>query len=158
MVTYPQASWQSVTISELPAHLFRQQLRRTSRPEPDQPLSETPAESEYLIANLLAPVGAGTLSQTISQQEYSKLFERDRLGVTSSTEYLSRGAWIEKGAQFGTFGNSAYAFEASYRTDPGQRPDNDFEETELHLHLKRRLHRRIRFICVPSMIMPKTEI
>src|SRR5439155_2876707 len=66
---------------------------------------ETPSESEYLIANLLAPVGAGTLSQTISQQEYSKLFERDRLGVASSTEYLSRGAWVQSGAQFGTFGN-----------------------------------------------------
>jgi tetratricopeptide (TPR) repeat protein len=100
---------------------------------------ETPAESEYLIANLLAPVGAGTLSQTISQQEYSKLFERDRLGVTSSTEYLSRGAWIEQGAQFGTFGNSAYSFEASYRTDPGQRPNNDFEETDLRLHFKQQI-------------------
>ncbi len=89
---------------------------------------ETPAESEYLVANLLAPVGAGTLSQTISQQEYGKLFERDHLGVTSSTEYLSRGAWTEKGAQFGTFGNSAYSLEAFYRTDPGQWPNNDFEE------------------------------
>src|SRR5262249_5919891 len=32
---------------------------------------ETPAESEYLVANLLAPVSAGTLSPTISQGEYS---------------------------------------------------------------------------------------
>jgi tetratricopeptide (TPR) repeat protein len=100
---------------------------------------ETPAESEYLIANLLAPVGAGTLSQSISQQEYSKLFERDRLGVVSSTEYLSRGAWTQNGAQFGTFGNSSYAFEAFYRTDPGQRPNNDFEGRELHLLLKQQL-------------------
>ena len=88
---------------------------------------ETPAVSEYLIANLLAPVGAGTLSQTLSQQEYSKLFERDRLGIVSSTEYLSRGAWEQNGAQSGTFGKSSYAFEAFYRSDPGQRPNNDFE-------------------------------
>jgi Flp pilus assembly protein TadD len=100
---------------------------------------ETPAESEYLIANLLAPVGAGTLAQSISQQEYSKLFERDRFGISSSTEYLSRGAWIEKGAQFGTFGNRSYAFEGLYRSDPGQRPNNDFEETELRLHLKQQI-------------------
>ena len=40
---------------------------------------ETPAENEYLLANLLAPVSAGTMSPTISQQEYSPLFERDRL-------------------------------------------------------------------------------
>jgi Flp pilus assembly protein TadD len=97
---------------------------------------ETPAESEYLIANLLAPVGAGTLSQTISQEDYSKMFERDRFGVASTTEYLSRGAWSEQGAQFGTFGSSEYAFEALYRSDPGQRKNNDLEETELRLHFK----------------------
>jgi tetratricopeptide (TPR) repeat protein len=100
---------------------------------------ETPAESEYLIANLLAPVGAGPLSQNVSQQEYSKLFERDRFGIVSSTEYLSRGAWVEHGAQFGTFQNSSYLVEGLYRTDPGQRPNNDFEEKELHLHLKQQI-------------------
>src|SRR5206468_11274539 len=36
---------------------------------------ETAWFTEYLVANLLAPVGAGTLSQTVSQQESSKLFE-----------------------------------------------------------------------------------
>jgi len=100
---------------------------------------ETPAESEYLIANLLAPVGAGLLAQSVSQQEYSKLFERDRLGVASTTEYLSRGAWMEHGAQFGTFRNSGYLFEGLYRSDPGQRPNNDFEERELRLHLKQQI-------------------
>ena len=72
---------------------------------------ETPAENEYLLANLLAPVSAGMFSPTISQQEYSPLFERNRLGVVSSTEYLSRGAWTQSGAQFGTFGNFSYDVE-----------------------------------------------
>jgi tetratricopeptide (TPR) repeat protein len=100
---------------------------------------ETPAETEYLIANLLAPVGAGTLSPTVSQQEYSKLFEHDRLGIASSTEYLSRGAWDQQGVQYGIFGNSSYAFEASYRSDPGQRANNDFEERVLAFHFKQEL-------------------
>ncbi len=100
---------------------------------------ETPAEAEYLIANLLAPVGAGLLSSTISAQEDSRLFERDRLGLVSSTEYLSRGAWLQQGAQYGTFKNSAYALEALYRSDPGQRPNNDFEERDLRLQLKQQL-------------------
>jgi tetratricopeptide (TPR) repeat protein len=100
---------------------------------------ETPWLTEYLLANLLAPVGAGTLSQTVSQQEYSKLFERDRLGITSSTEYYSRGAWYENGAQFGTFGNTGYALDASYSTDPGYRPNNDFEQRTLSLQLKQQL-------------------
>src|SRR5256885_6221963 len=31
---------------------------------------------ELLVANLLAPAGVGNLSQNVSQQEYSRLFER----------------------------------------------------------------------------------
>ena len=92
---------------------------------------ETPTESEYLLANLLAPVGTGLLSPAISQQEYSPLFERNRLGVVSSTEYLSRGAWTESGAQFGTYENLGYDVEGYYRTDPGQRVNNDVEQRQL---------------------------
>ena len=97
---------------------------------------ETPTENEYLLANLLAPVSAGTMSPTISQQEYSPLFERDRLGVVSSTEYLSRGAWTESGAQFGTFENFGYDVEGYYRTDPGQQVNNDIEQRQLSVALK----------------------
>ncbi len=92
---------------------------------------QTPTENEYLLANLLAPVGAGMLSPTISQQEYSPLFQRDRLGVASSTEYLSRGAWTESGAQFGTVENFGYSVEGYYRTDPGQQVNNDVEQRQL---------------------------
>jgi tetratricopeptide (TPR) repeat protein len=97
---------------------------------------ETPGENEYLLANLLAPVSAGMFSPAISQQEYSPLFERNRLGVVSDTEYLSRGAWTESGAQFGTFGNFSYDVEAFYRTDPGQRVNDDIEQRQLSLTLK----------------------
>jgi len=100
---------------------------------------ETSAENEYLIANLLAPVGAGTLSQTISQHEYSKLFERDRLGLVSSTEYFSNGDWVQQGAQFGTYRNSSYAVEGKYRFDNGQRPNNEFEMREIVTHVKQQL-------------------
>jgi len=92
-----------------------------------------------LTANLLAPVGAGVLAPSISQQEYSKLFERDRLGVASITEFLSRGAVMQQGAQYGAFGNTAYALEASYSTDPGQRANNDFEQRILTLKLKQQI-------------------
>ncbi len=89
---------------------------------------ETPFFSEYLVANLLAPVGAGTLSQSISQQEYSKLFEQDRFGFSSVTEYLSRGDWAQGASQYGTFGNVSYALEAGYRRQQGQRPNNDLDQ------------------------------
>jgi outer membrane receptor protein involved in Fe transport/Tfp pilus assembly protein PilF len=100
---------------------------------------ETPAESEYLVANLLAPVSAGTLSPTISQGEYSKLFDQNGPGVVSDTEYLSRGAWTESGAQFGTYGNFSYDVEAYYRSDPGQWVNNDIEQRQLSLTLKQQL-------------------
>ena len=92
---------------------------------------QTPTENEYLLANLLSPVSAGTMSPIISQQEYSPLFERNRLGVVSSSEYLSRGAWTESGAQFGTYENFGYAVEGFYRTDNGQQVNNDVEQRQL---------------------------
>jgi tetratricopeptide (TPR) repeat protein len=87
--------------------------------------------SEFLLANLLAPVGAGTLSQNVSQGEYSKLFERDRLGVVSETLWTSNGDWLESGTQFGRSGNFEYALDALYRSEVGQRANNDLEQLTL---------------------------
>jgi tetratricopeptide (TPR) repeat protein len=100
---------------------------------------ETAANSEYLIANLLAPVSGGILNQQISQQEYSRLFEQNHLGVVSSTEYLSRGAWIENGAQYGIFDTTSYSLAAFYRADRGQRPNNDVEQRQLDFQVKQQL-------------------
>lgn len=100
---------------------------------------ETPTESEFLLANLLAPVSAGPLSPAISQQEYSKLFERNRVGVVSSTEYLSRGAWSESGVQYGTFDNFNYSFSGVYHSDPGQRFNEDLTEQSISLNVKAKI-------------------
>ncbi len=100
---------------------------------------ETPFVSEYLLANLLAPVGAGTLSQQVSQQEYTKLFERDRVGLSSSTEYTSHGTWRQSAAQYGTFGNSSFAVEEAYNLSHGYRPNSDLEQTEYDFRFKHEL-------------------
>jgi len=100
---------------------------------------ETPWLSEYLVANLLAPVGAGTLSPMVSQQEYSKLFERDRVGLVSSTEYSSNGDWIQGAAVHGVSGNSGFALEEFYRSRNGQRRNNDLEQLSLSLQFKQQL-------------------
>jgi len=100
---------------------------------------ETPWLSEYLVANLLAPVQAGTLSPLVSQQDYAKLFERDRFGLNSSTEYLSRGDWIQSAAQYGIHGNFSYAAEVYYRSENGQRPNNDLEQLTTTLRLKQQI-------------------
>ncbi len=122
------------------AHLFlANSYDRLRDPKQINLRYETPWLSEYLIANLLAPVGAGTLSQNVSQQEYSKLFERDGFGAVSSTEYFSNGDWVQNAAQYGRFGNNAYAVDVGYRSDNGQRPNNDFEQTTVSIQLKQQL-------------------
>src|SRR5882724_8225688 len=47
--------------------------------------------NEHLLASLLAPVGAVSLSQNLSQQEYSRLFPDKRFGASSTTEFFSDG-------------------------------------------------------------------
>ena len=97
---------------------------------------ETALENEYLLANLLSPAAAGAMTPALAQQEYSTLFERDRPGVTLDTEYLSRGAWTEEAAQYGMDGNFSYNLEEDYKSDPGERVNNDFQQRQLTFTLK----------------------
>src|SRR5207249_2364014 len=100
---------------------------------------ETPWFSELLVADLLAPVSGGNLSQNISQQEYSKLFASDGLGIFSSTEYSSHGDWRQDGSQFGVVGDTSYSLDASYRTERGFRPNNDLEQLGLAARFKQQI-------------------
>jgi cytochrome c-type biogenesis protein CcmH/NrfG len=88
---------------------------------------ETPWASELFLANLLAPVGAAPLSQNISQHEYSRLFERSGFGLSSNTEYTSNGDWQQTASHYGTFDDFSYSLDVDYRSELGQRPNNDFE-------------------------------
>ena len=88
------------------------------------------------MANLLAPVGAGTLSQNVSQQEYSKLFAHNGFGGASSTEYTSRGDWTESGSQYGSFDNFGYAVDTDYLSDNGQRPNDSQNQLTVSTQLK----------------------
>ena len=97
---------------------------------------ETAWFSEFLLANLLAPAGAGSLSQFVSQQEYSRLFEQDGLGFVSRTEYFSHGDWRQRATQHGQFGDTGYAVDLDYRSENGQRANNDQEQFEVSLQLK----------------------
>jgi len=122
------------------AHLFlAQSYEQLLDPSAINLRYETPAQSEYLLANLLAPTSAGLLSPNISQGDYTKLFEQNRFGVASDTEYLSRDAWTESGAQYGTCDNFSYALEAFYHTDPGQNVNNAISQRQLSLTLKDQL-------------------
>ncbi len=97
---------------------------------------ETPTSAEFIIANLLAPGSAGVLSDLMSEPAHINLFDQNRVGVISDTTYLDRGAWLERGAQFGVYDNFSYDFEAKYTSDPGQRPNNDEQHRDLMLTIK----------------------
>ena len=100
---------------------------------------ETPWFSELLLANLLAPVGGGALGQSISQQEYSKLFEGNDFGVFSSTEYYSRGDWIQYGSQYGVIDNSSYSVDGYYRSENGDRRNSELEQLGVSVKFKQQI-------------------
>jgi len=122
------------------AHLFLANSYDTLRdPKLINLRYETSWYSELLVANLLAPVNSGSLSRNVSQQEYSKLFAEDGLGIFSNTEYFSNGDWVQNASQYGYFGSTGYAFDVNYRSDNGYRPNNELEALDLSLRLKQQI-------------------
>ncbi|MEO5720930.1 MAG: TonB-dependent receptor [Chthoniobacterales bacterium] len=97
---------------------------------------ETPWFNELLLANLLSPVGGGPLSQFVSEQEYSKLFESDGFGFSSSTSYISGTEVQEMASQYGTFGNFSYSIDTDYFYDNGKRPNNEIKRSETYGQMK----------------------
>jgi len=72
----------------------------------------------------------------MGQQQHFTPYERNHLGLISSTEYMDRGAWTQSALQYGTYDNLSYGVEAGYRNDPGQWQNNDVEDKLLSLQLK----------------------
>jgi Tfp pilus assembly protein PilF len=100
---------------------------------------ETVWFNELLLANLLSPVGGGRLSQEVSQQEYSKLFQQDGLNLANSTDVRSDKMYHEQASQFGTFGNTSYALDLDYHHNDGIRPNNGLDDTELDFTIKQQV-------------------
>ncbi len=100
---------------------------------------ETVWFNELLLANILSPVGAGLLSQNISQQEYSRLFEANRLGLLTSTEVRSDGQYREIASHYGLVDRLAYTLDLDYQHNNGTRPNNDLDRIEWYSQLKYQL-------------------
>jgi len=95
--------------------------------------------NELLLANILAPVGGGRLSQQVSQQDYSKLFESDGPGLANSTDLRTDGMTHQTTSQFGTFGSTAYGLDLSYYHNDGVRINNTLDNLNLDATLKRQI-------------------
>ncbi len=103
---------------------------------------ETPALNELLLANLLAPPGAGVLSPSISQQEYSRLFESDYQSIYSDTEYFSAGDWSQTVSLSGVQGGTGYSLDYSRNAQTGQQRNGDLERNSYSAQVKQRLSER----------------
>lgn len=100
---------------------------------------ETPWQSEYLVSQLIAPVGGGTLSPYVTHQEYSRFFERDRLGFSSRSDYLSDGNWFQAATLHGQYRDTSFALDGTYRQERGDRPDAKLRQRGLDLKIKAQL-------------------
>jgi len=100
---------------------------------------ETPWFNELLLANLLSPVGGTPLSQHISQQEYSRLFERNRIGLSTDSSYRSDGQYRELASQFGILGKTAWSLDLDYQHNNGIRPNNELDRIEWYTTIKQQL-------------------
>jgi Tfp pilus assembly protein PilF len=100
---------------------------------------ETVWFNELLLANLLAPVRAGALSQNISQQEYFRLFERDQLGLLTDSQYRSDDQFRQTASQFGTIGQASYALDLEYQHHAGRRPNNELDRLEWYTTFKQQV-------------------
>lgn len=92
---------------------------------------DNPWQTELLLANLLRPVGAGSLSQTVSQQEFTRLFDREHTGLYSATDYASQGDWRESASIYGWYDRVAFAFDTFYQSRTGDRPNEASESRTL---------------------------
>ena len=119
------------------AHLFLANSFDALRdPDRIQLRYETPWFNELLLSNLLSPVGGGSLSQFVSQQEYSKLLEADGIGGNFTTDWRSSSEVRSTASVFGTEGKVSYGLDAYYQNDPGDRPDSEMELQEIYGQLK----------------------
>ena len=98
--------------------------------------------SELLVANLLAPAGAGNLSQLLSQQEYLRFFDLRPVGFSSLTTYRSSGDWQQLASAFGSIDGFSYALDASYESQHGQEIGDWRERKDVSLQVKQRLNAR----------------
>jgi tetratricopeptide (TPR) repeat protein len=130
----------SLDYANASSHLFLSDSFNALRDPTDYVLRyDTAWLSELLLANLLAPVGAGTLSRDVTQHEYSRLFSVNQLNISSDTETRTDGQVIELASQSGTFGNTSYSTDLDYRHYDGVRVNNELSRTVWFSQAKQQL-------------------
>ena len=86
------------------------------------------------------PSAAAGFPSNVSQQEYSRLFQADGLGLANSTLGRSDNKSVtELASQYGTFGGTSYAFDLDYQHNGGVRPNNGLDSIEWYTTVKQQI-------------------
>lgn len=126
--------------SDYAGHLFlARSLQRLDDVSQFEVRFETPRESELLLANLLAPADAASLSRHISPQAHLSYFAPRAVGFSSQTEYRSNGDWEQTATLHGNSSGLSYALDAQYLGFNGQQLNAGFEHTSVSLQVKQDL-------------------
>jgi len=100
---------------------------------------ETAWFNELLLANMLAPVGAGVYSPNMSPQEYTRLFTREGFHLATVSDYRSDGQFRQLATQSGFFGRTAWSLDLDSQFNEGVRPDNDLDRIEWYSQIKQQV-------------------
>jgi Tfp pilus assembly protein PilF len=100
---------------------------------------ETPTLSELMLSGLLAPPGANSLSENLSQQEYSPLFAVNTIGFNQTAEVYSDGDYRQRATQYGTLGDTSWASDLYYEYKSGFRVNNDLSNVEWNTRVKEQI-------------------
>ena len=100
---------------------------------------ESARQSELLTANLLAPPGAGNLSQFLSQSEHLRFFGEKPVGLSTVSEYGSNGDWRQAATAFGSYDGFSYALDASYQSLNGEQSNGGLESRQFIFTAKQRV-------------------
>lgn len=95
--------------------------------------------SEHLVASLLAPVGAVPLSQNLSQMEYTRLFEGDRVGLNGTMDFYSSGEFRAVASQYGNVGGTSWALDVDTQFKSPTRVNDWVERVEWYTRVKQQL-------------------
>ena len=85
------------------------------------------------------PVGGGRLSQNVSQQEYSRLFEATAWARQLHPRPQRQQIRAELASQYGTFGGTSYSLDLDYQHNDGVRPNNDLNRIEWYTTIKQQI-------------------
>ncbi len=130
----------SEDVANYSAHLFASQsMGLMEDPRAYDLRYESARLSELLVANLLAPPGAGHLSQTLAQQENMRFFEGRPVGLSAWTEYASSGDWRHRSSAFGSLEGFSYALDMGYDSISGEGEDDWSRLRSVSVQMKQRV-------------------